>query len=315
MSKTLRVLPLALALAAGFLVSCSGTSDDLPPAVGTVGASDPRANALFAEAQAAEAAGNTKKATKTYEEIAKKFPYAPVAQQARFRHATILDTSGEFLEAFASYQVFIERFQASPLYRKALSRQANVAHAAAEGRILVKVLGIWKVPVDSKRTTEMLAKVRDNAPQAASAPKAQFAIGQVWERKNDDVRAINAYQLLVDDYPDTDYAPEAQYRIGDIYLRQSKTGNRNPATLDQSRHAFEDLLQRYPGAKRAKDARARLGELSGRDVQRSLDIGEFYYKKKNYPSAAFYYNEVLRKVKSGPLHDKAARRLAQLKGS
>lgn len=311
MSHFLRLLPLALA--AGVLVSCS-SSKNLPPAAGTVGTHDADASQLFATAQALEAAGNIKKATKTYEEVAEEHPYSSVAPQARFRHATILDTNGELLDAFDSYQIFIERYQASPLYSKALARQAIVAHAAADGIIKNSFLGM-KSRVDSKESTEMLAKVRDNAPQAASAPKAQFAIGQVWERKESDERAVDAYQRLVDDYPDTSYAPEAQYRIGDIYLRQSKTGNQNPATLDQSRHAFEDLLQSYPNCKRAPDARARLGELASRDVQRSYDIGEFYYKKKNYTSAAFYYNEVLRKVPSGPLRDKAAARLAQLQGS
>jgi outer membrane assembly lipoprotein YfiO len=304
---------LGLVFVTAGLVSCSSTSGNLPLA-GTLGAADPRAEALLAKAQAAEAAGKMNKATKAYKEVAEKYPYAPAAPKARFRHATILDSEGELVKAFDSYQIFIERYQADALYSKALARQATVAHAAADGIITNSFVGI-KTRLDRKKTTEMLAKVRENAPQAGSAPKAQFAIGQVWEREKDDRRAVIAYQLLVDDYPDSSYAPEAQYRIGDIYLQQAKSGNQNPATLDQSRHAFEDLLQLFPNSKRAKDARARLAELSGRDVQRSFDIGEFYYKKKNYTSASFYYNEVLRKVKSGPLHDKAAQRLAQLKGT
>lgn len=315
MSHFLRMLPVMVPLATGFLVSCGGVGSNVPPAAGTVGTADPRAATLFTEGQAAEAAGDTKKAIKTYHEIGKNYPYAPIAEQARFRHAALLDSNNEFLDAFDSYQVFIERYPASPLYKEVLARQATVAHAAVDGLIKDrKFLGI-RGKVDRSKTIEMLGKVRDNAPQAATAPKAQFAIGQIREDRKKDAAAIDAYQLLVDDYPDSGLAPEAQFRIGDIYLQQAKTGNQNPATLDQARHAFEDLLQLYPDARRAKDARERLGEIAGRDVQRSLNIADFYYKKGNLTSASFYYNEVLRKVKSGPLHDKAAQGLAKIKGS
>ena len=316
MSKFLRMLPISamagLAVVTA-LSSCSGTADRLPPA-GSVVPSNPEADELWNEAQAAETRGKTGKAIKVYANLVKKYPYTDHAPQAQFRHATLLDSEGEVLKAFDSYQVFIERYQNSSLYAQALSRQALVAHAAADGAIKSNFLGI-KSRLSGEQIAQMLTKVRVNAPQAKSAPKAQYTIGQVWENRKKEEKAILAYQLILDDYPNSIYGPDAQYRIGFIYLEQTKQGNQNQATLNQARYAFEDLIQTYPNSKLAKPAKGHLAEIANQDITRNYDIAEFYLKKKDYASAIFYYKEVLRKVDSGPLHDQAVRRLAELQGA
>ncbi|MDA0765932.1 MAG: tetratricopeptide repeat protein [Verrucomicrobia bacterium] len=313
MSQILRALPLAIAILP-FLVSCGGSTKDAPPPAGTVVAADPAAANLLAAAQAADTAGNTKKALKLYTEVAEKHPYSEVAPQARFRQAALLDHQGEPMDAFEAYQAFITRYRGSSLYTQALERQAAVAHAAADGHIKTNFLGL-KSKISSKESTEMLTMVRDNAPQAPTAPKAQFTIGQVWEGHKKVPEAIAAYTKTATDYPLTSYAPEAHFRIGTILLDESSDGNQNPANLDRARRAFEDLLQTYPNAKRAPEAREKLRSIGAADIQRSYDIGEFYYKKKQPTSAIFYYKEVLRTAKSGPLHDKAAARLAELQAA
>ena len=314
MSQILRVLPLAIAILP-LLASCSGSSTkDAPPPAGSVAAANPAATALFASAQAVDTAGNTKKALKLYSSLTKKHPFSDVAPQARFRQSTLLDHRVDQMEAFDSYQIFITRYQGSSLYSQALERQASVAHAAADGHIKTNFLGI-KSRISTKESAEMLGKVRDNAPHAASAPKAQFAIGQVFEGRKKVPEAIAAYRKAAADYSTTPYAPESLFRIGSILLGQSKDGNHNPANLDRSRHAFEDLIQSYPNSKRAPETRAQLKSIGSQDIQRSFDIGEFYYKKSQFSSAAFYYNEVLRTTKGGPLREKAQARLASIKSN
>jgi outer membrane assembly lipoprotein YfiO len=308
MSQILRALPLAIAIIP-LLTSCGGFKKDQLRPVGSVTAANPKATALYSSAQAADSAGNTKKALKLYTEVAKKYAYSDVAPQARFRQATLLEHQGESLYSFEAYQEFITRYQGSSLYTQALEHQATVAHAVADGDIKSSFLGI-KSRISTKETIEMLQNVRDNAPHAASAPKAQFTIGQVYESRKNVPDAITAYRKVASDYPLTNYAPEAQFRIGSMLLDESADGNHNPANLDRARHAFEDLLQSYPNAKQATAARQKLRTIGSADIQRSFDIAEFYYKKKQFDSATFYYKEVLRTTKSGPLRDQAVARLA-----
>lgn len=310
MSQLLRVLPLAL-LGLTLLSSCGGSKKDRLPPAGTITAADPKATALYSSAQHYETGGQTKKAIKAYAKVADEFPYAAIAPEARFRQAALLDSQGESLKAFKSYQAFITRYKGSALYSKALERQATVAHAAADGHIKSSFLGI-KTRVGLTETVKMLEEVRDNAPQAESAPKAQFTIGQLYGENKKSDEAIAAYRLVVSDHPSSGYAPESQFQIGTILLTQASRGNHNQANLDRSRHAFEDLLQTYPNAKRAPEARAQLQNIGGRDIQRSFNIAEFYYKKKEFTSAAFYYQEVLRTTNSGSLHEQATTRLATI---
>ena len=290
-----RLLSSALLVTSVVLCSCSSYKEEAPPAAGTIIGPDPMAATLFADAQAAEAAGKPKQALKAYRKIAKDHAYSDTASQAKFREALLLDSQGELLDAFEAYENFIQRYPGSPLYSKALTRQAVVAHAAAEGHITNNFLGI-KSRVDRDRATEMLGQVRDNAPRSSEAPKAQFAIGQVWEGAEKEDRAIRAYEDLLDEYPDSSYGSEAQYRIGAILLSQSNRGNQNQANLNKADNAFRDLLQRYPNSKRAPDARKQLGYIAGLDLQHSYNIAEFYYKKKEYGSATFYYREVVKQA-------------------
>ena len=55
-----------------------------------------------------------------------------------------------------------------------------------------------------------------------------------------------------------------------------------------------------------------MSNLGGEDLQRSYDVAEFYERKGDTVSARFYYEEVIRKTKSGDLHEKAQARLAAL---
>ncbi|NNC88598.1 MAG: outer membrane protein assembly factor BamD [Akkermansiaceae bacterium] len=312
--RGLRPIIFAPVLAALCLASCNSLPKDAPPPSGTLTEGDGAAARLFSEATALEAAGKSGKAEKTYDRVATKYRYSKVAPEARFRQAVLLDRKGEILDAFDAYEDFIQNYPSSSLYTQALSRQAVVAHAAADGQIKNSFLGL-KSRLDPKKITEMLGKVRENAPQAPSAPKAQFAIGEVWESEKRAPQAIDAFEEVIDNYSTSTYAPEAQYRIGAILLNQAARGNQNQANLDRARHSFEDLLQQYPGSPRDADARARLREIASRDVQRSFDIAEFYFKKGEQTSAAFYYKEVIRNSPSGTLHDRAQQRLAKISGS
>ena len=188
-----------------------------------------------------------------------------------------------------------------------------MAHAAADGHIKNRFLGI-KSRVDRDRASKMLAQVRDNAPRSKEAPKAQYAIAQLWEVEKKEDRAIEAYETLLDEYPESNLTAEAQYRIGIILLSQSNRGNQNQANLDKADDAFHDLLLRYPNSKRAPDARAQISKIAGLDLQRSFDVGEFYYKKKQYTSASFYFREVVKQAPDGPLKNQANQRLAQING-
>ncbi len=303
--------------AAALLAASCGNNKDLPPLLGAASPNTERAEALFQQAKQQDDAGRHDKAIKLYDKLADEMPLAARAPDARFRQAELLEQSGKIRESFDAYQDFIERYNHSGLYERALARQAAMAQSAAEGNVKTSFLGL-KSRLSNDKVAEMLTKVRRNAPRSPVASKAQFTIGELWESAGDNsgsVKAIAAYRELTIEYPDSREAPEGQFRIGKILLDQARRGNQDQANLDRAREAFQDYLRLYPGHSRNGEARQLLSNLGGQDIERSFSIAQFYERKGDAGSARFYYEEVIRKTKSGDLHDKAKSRLAALNGN
>jgi len=306
------ILPLALAtLTFPLLVSC-GTSDKIPLSGQAITGEVADATSMLNQARNYQTAGKNSKALSTYKKVYKNYPNSTAAPEAIFAQGHMLDQEGELIKAFDAYQLLITDYQESNRYAAALKRQETVAHAAANGIIKNNFLGM-KTRIAPSKIETMLGQVRDNAPKAPSASKAQFAIGKVWQETGNAEKSIAAYRKISTDYPDSREAPEALYQIGEILILKTEAGNKNKANFDNATNIFNDLIQRYPNHKRATDAKKKIKSLGGQEIQRSYNVAEFYRKKGEATSAIFYYNEVLKKSKSGPLRDQATQRLAELK--
>jgi len=169
-----------------------------------------------------------------------------------------------------------------------------------------------KSPIDLGKTVDMLTKVRDNAPRAASAPQAQFTIGNLYQSKKNHRKAIKSYNKLIRDHPTSEYAGEGMYRIGQIYLDQSKQGNQDSANLGRAREAFQDFLRNHPNHPKSKEAKQAVAQLDSNGIAKNFEVAEFYHAKGQPQSAIFYYKEVTRLTKSGDLYNRSKARLAEL---
>lgn len=306
------VFPLVLSAAAAvLLVSCGGSKDDLPIMAGDTSGASSAGEGLYQQAKAADDAGKVDRAIKLYDQTATRYPFAPSAAQARFRQAELLQQKGDVVKSFKAYQQLLTRFQGSGLYSTALERQAQMAQSAADGEVKSGFLGI-KSRLSMDKVVEMLGQVRDNAPRSRTASKAQFTIGQLYESKKKHKEAIAAYRKLVRDQPDAPEAPEALFRVGDILVNQADQGNQNRATLDLASEAFNDYLLQYPGHSKNAEARRKIAGLGGREVERTFETAEFYYRTGQLESAKIYYRDVVKRSAYGKTHDAAKARLKEL---
>jgi len=305
-------IPVAATIAVTLLavVSC-GNNKDVIGLSGNTQAATGEGEALFVKAKAADAAGKRSKAIKLYEDVADKYPFAPSAPEARYRQAELLEEEGEILDSFDAYQLFLTRYQGSGSYSKALDRQISMAQRAADGEVKSSFAGL-KTKLSTKKVVEMLEKLRDNAPRSTTAAKAQFTIGELHQGKKESKEAIEAYRKLVRDQPESSYAPDALFRVGVVLMEEADRGNRNQATLDLAGEAFSDYLIQYPGHSKNAEARQLSKNLSSRELDRSLEIAEFYDKTGQTESAKVYYREVVKRSKTGEAHDKAKARLKEL---
>ena len=303
---------MAVAVVAGVFMTVSCGNDD--SSIGLAGSNQEastKGDALYAQAKSLDDAGKRSKAIKLYDRVADRYPFAKSAAQARFRQAELLEQQGDVVKAFDAYQQFIVRYQGSGLYSKALDSQRRVAQSAADGEVKSSIMGL-KRGLSNDKVVKMLGQVRDNAPRSEVAAKAQFTIGELYQNDKEPKKAITAYQKLVRDQPESIYSADALFRVGLILMNEADQGNRNQATLDLADEAFRDYLLQYPGHAKNAEARRLSKSVNGRELERSLDIADFYYKSEQYESAKVYYRDVAKEAKSGPVYDKAKARLREL---
>lgn len=307
-----KCIPMAATIAAALLavVSC-GNDKDVIGLSGNSQAASGEGEALFVNAKAADSGGKRSRAIKLYEKVADKYPLAPSAPEARYRQAELLEEEGSIVKSFDAYQLFLTRYQGSGNYSKAIDRQTSMAQRAADGEVKSSFAGL-KTKLSTKQVVGMLEKLRDNAPRSATAAKAQFTIGELHQGKKEAKEAIEAYRKLVRDQPESSYAPEALFRVGVVLMEEADRGNRNQATLDLAGEAFSDYLIQYPGHPKNAEARRLSKNLNSRELDRSLEIAEFYYKTGQMESAKVYYRDVVKNSKSGESYDKAKARLKEL---
>jgi len=299
-----------LSVATLLLASCGADPDALILAGNTQTVSN-EGEAAYQKAKQADDAGKTGRAIKLYDQTSTRFPFAPSAAQARFRQAQLLEQQGKIEAAFDAYGQYLERFPGSGLYASALNRQAAMAQAAAAGKVKSSFLGI-KTTLSLDKTVAMLGQVRDHAPKSALAAQAQFTIGSLYQSKHKSKEAIDAYRQLVRDQPTSPDAPEALFRVGLIMIEDAERGNQNQANVDLARETFNDYLIQYPGHSRNAEARKLIGGLDHRDLQRSLEIAEFYMKTRKPESAKVYYRDIVKRSSAGPQYAAAKARLKEL---
>ena len=308
MHKAIALSLASIVIATSGITSCSNSNDNVQIATGRVAAGNAaESNLIYSEARALEAKGRTKKAIKTYGKVADDYPMSEEAPDARIRQAELLHSQGELIKSFEKYQSFITQYRGSSEYEKAIQRQSDVAHAASTGQIQNSFFGL-KSDIPRSKVAKMFNQVRDNAPYGVTAPKAQFGLAKMWQKDKKLDKAIKAYEDLYVSYPKSSLAPEALFRVGNLLLKQTQDGNRNRANLDTANTTLTDLTLLYPGSKQAISAKILLNRIKGSDIERSFGIAEFYENKKQYPSAAFYYNEVIRATSSGSEFNQLAKK-------
>jgi outer membrane protein assembly factor BamD len=196
------------------------------------------------------------------------------------------------------------------LYSKALDRQLTIAMHAAEGKLKVNVLGLWKSNIDSATVEEWLGKVISNAPYNDMAATATSVLGKFLVDREKYEMAAMVYAKLVEDYPTSKYAPEAQLMVAQLWSSSRERGDRNLVNLNRAREAYEEFTLRFPNHKNAGKALAEASNVRRLLVRQELEVGRYYLDRaREYPSAIFCFENVIRQKSENP---EAAKEAAEL---
>ena len=277
---------------------------------GTLVASEPAADALLKSARQHVAQNNLSDAEVDLKRIINRYDNAPCVPEARFLLAEVYEKQGVPRDAFEEYDKIITRYQSSPLYTKALNRQLALAMAAAEGKLKVEVMGLWSSELDSSAVIEWLSKVIRNAPYNDMAATATSVLGKFLVQKEKFEEAAMVYSKLVEDYPNSRYAPEAQLMVAQLWASSRTRGDQNLVNLHRAQEAYEEFTLRFPNHEDAGKALAEASNMRRLLVRQELEVGRYYLERsKEYVSAIFCFENVIRQRKDNPEAAEEARRL------
>ena len=277
---------------------------------GTLVASEPAADALLQSARQHVAQNNLSDAEDDLKRIINRYENAPCVPEARFLLAEVYEKQGKPRDAFDEYDKIITRYQSSPLYTQALNRQLALAMAAAEGKLKVEVMGLWSSELDSSAVIEWLSTVIRNAPYNDMAATATSVLGKYLVQKEKYEEAAMVYSKLVEDYPNSRYAPEAQLMVAQLWATSRTRGDQNLVNLHRAQEAYEEFTLRFPNHEDAGKALAEASNIRRLLVRQELEVGRYYLERsKEYVSAIFCFENVIRQRKDNPEAAEEAQRL------
>ena len=176
---------------------------------------------------------------------------------------------------------FEELASAEDLYQKGQAELAN------EG------LMDFIMPSDHAEAIETFQDIIDNYPYSDQAVLAELSIADAYFDAEKYTEAISYYDEFVDLHPEHDQVPYAMFRAARCYYERSRDAGRDQTDTYDGIQQLERLMQRFPHSPYAAEAEVVWRELRTRLGRHNMQVGDYYFDQKEYPSAAERYRALL----------------------
>ena len=136
-------------------------------------------------------------------------------------------------------------------------------------------------------------EVVDNYPYSEYAVSAELKIADSYFEQERWDEALSYYRDFAELHPEHEKVPYTLYRTALCYARQSGTSNRDQTATRDALGALDQLMARYPSAAETREAEVLWKELRTKLAEHVFGIGDFYWARAEYQSAAGRYRQVL----------------------
>ncbi len=255
--------------------------------------------------------GEYGKAITEFEVILDYYKLSPQAPEALLLIGRCEEANNNPRDAFDRYQKLIENYPQSPLYTQAIDSQFRMASDAASGKIKGKMFwGLWEVTMDSTVVIKWMSTVIQNAPYDSKAPDAAMDLANYFISRDEELKAIAALSALVEKYPSSKLAPTAQLKLAELWASSASRGKESLVNLGRAQECFEEYTLLYPDSKDKAKVQARIRDMKSLMVNEQLRLATFYLERsKEYSSAIFMLEDVIRQEKINPEAAATARKL------
>lgn len=251
-----------------------------------------------------------KKAAEEFQKLVRYYPQAELAAESQYYSGKSFEGLEEYEQAFEAYQKAIQTYPFSKKLDEMMKLQYEIANRFYNGE-KVKLWGIPTFPSIYK-AIEMYQKVIDNAPYGEFADQALYKMGESYKKAGDYQQARLTFQKLVDEHPESKLAEEANFQVGLCASRASLKPSYDQSETDKALDEIEDFSKRHPESNLTGEADKMRQSLREKKAQSDYNIADFYWRLKEYDSAAVYYKSIVETLPDTEIAKKAQERLDML---
>lgn len=159
--------------------------------------------------------------------------------------------------------------------------------------------------------SERFRILKNRHPYSIYAALAALRSGDAHFEQETYIEAAGAYKVFLELYPKHPQADYAVFRMGESYYRQV------PDSIDRDLDAaasgittFQRLQREFPSSQYVAQAQKMERELRSKLAEKEEYVGDFYFRREDYPAAAARYRTILSEYGGTGKSEKALYRLA-----
>jgi outer membrane protein assembly factor BamD len=133
----------------------------------------------------------------------------------------------------------------------------------------------------------------DNYPYSEYAVLAELRIADAHFAQDRWEEALNYYRDFAQLHPDHEKVPYTMLRTALCHERQSEKSVRDQTQTREAVAALDALILRYPNAPETAEAEELWKKLRRKLAKQALEVGDFYFQREEYQSAANRYRSVI----------------------
>jgi tetratricopeptide (TPR) repeat protein len=199
--------------------------------------------------------------------------------------ARLYTQSGQFDDAEADLDIIFKTHADFAGFGQAVQLAFDLAGQYERGER--RHLGGWfpwfKDPLHALSIYDKILKV---APVGAIAEESLIHAARLAEREDRKEIYSEMLERIVSDYATSKHAPEALERLAKLRGAESMGPDFDQATTLESADHWRTLADQFPGNPRAQQAPEQIKVLRDRAARARLNLGKFYWFKRNNPEAA-----------------------------
>jgi outer membrane protein assembly factor BamD len=126
--------------------------------------------------------------------------------------------------------------------------------------------------------------LKEHYPYSKFAPLAELKLGDARYYNREYSEAAMAYEEFARLHPRNEVIPYVVYQIGMCHFLLFSTTDRDQEETRAAMESFQKLIQAFPNSDYATRGKKQLFECQKRIVAHEYNVGEFYYRLKEYQS-------------------------------